>query len=82
MTRRERRTIELALSILEKSAKTYDPSVQTEAVRLALRVLLPYVDTFTLVSFWRVTDNPNPMQRGHNLRRLLEVIRTVIRSRS
>lgn len=75
MTRREHRTVELALAILRRAARTHiGKHCQTEAVQLALRVLLPYVDRHPLTTFWIVAGAENALQRSHNLRRLLELI--------
>lgn len=43
-------------------------------MRLALRVLLPYVEAEQLSLFWRCADNPNTAQRGLTLRKILRII--------
>lgn len=82
MSRREQRTIELALAILKRSASAFGDSARNDGVQLALRVLLPYVRADTLTSFWRVAENPNPAQRRQVLHGIMELIEcAVARSR-
>lgn len=71
MSPRESKTVDLALAILRTAFENrFAAPDKTPAVRLALRVLLPYVDRFQLLSFWEVLDNPNPLQRINNLKRI------------
>jgi len=73
--RRESKTIDLALLILRATFENrYDRPDRTPGIRLALRVLLPYVDRAHLLSFWAILENENPLQRLNNLRKTYAVI--------
>lgn len=75
MTRREKRTILLALEILKRAASAgIGDTVQLDAVRLALRVLLNSVDKHSLVVFWRILDDPPGQHRTFRLRKMLQLI--------
>ena len=77
MSRRERRTILLALTILRGAAKMPpDRSAQTEAVQLALRVLLAAVDSRDLVTFWRAAGDEGGWHRSFRLKKLFDGIET------
>ncbi|PKP92763.1 MAG: hypothetical protein CVT77_07750 [Alphaproteobacteria bacterium HGW-Alphaproteobacteria-16] len=70
MSPRESKTVDLALAILRTAFENrYAQPDRTPALRLALRVLLPYVDRFQLLTFWNILDNPNPLQRMNHLRK-------------
>lgn len=77
MRERERRTIHLALSILAKASTSHERDCRTDGVRLALRVLLPYVEGGTLAQFWTIAGQPVCHSRGHNLRRQRDLIQAI-----
>lgn len=71
MSPRESKTIDLALLILRRTFESrFENEGRTLAVQLALRVLLPYVDRVSLLTFWNVMDNRNPLQRMSNLKKV------------
>ena len=78
VTRREARTVDLALTILRRASRLYGPSARSDGVQIALRVLLPYVDKHSLMVFWRVCENDNPAQRVHTLSRLIPLIESAV----
>ena len=70
MTKRERKTVQLALEILREACRPVPPQQQQpDSMRLALRVLLPYVEPQHLSVFWTAADNPNTTERQFLQRR-------------
>lgn len=78
MTRRDKRTILLATTILKNAAKTpHGVSAQTEAVQLALRVLLPHVDRHTLMTYWDIAGQEGGHHRIFRLNKMMQTIDAV-----
>jgi hypothetical protein len=69
MDRRQRTTIELAVQILRAAVDTSrTEKVDTNPVRLALRVLLPHCpERWPLVNLWEFASSDDPIFRGQNV---------------
>lgn len=69
MDRRQRTTIELAVQILRVAVDTSRTErVDTDPVRLALRVLLPHCpERWPLVNLWEFASSEDPIFRGQNV---------------
>ena len=79
--RRERRTADLALSILQRSLSVRVETLQIDAVRLSLRVLLPHARGEDLSEFWIAAGWRHSSQRRKRLGILFEAITMSVRSR-
>jgi len=69
MDRRQRITIDLAVQILRAAVDTSrTEKVDTAAVRLSLRVLLPHCpERWPLVNLWEFASSDDPIFRGQNV---------------
>jgi hypothetical protein len=69
MGRRQRITIEVAVQILRTAVDiSRTERVDTNPVRLALRVLLPHCpERWLLVNFWEFASSDDPIFRGQNV---------------
>ncbi len=65
MTRHERITIDLAVAVLRLAISRNEPeAVRSHAIRLALRVLLPYCkERWPLTGFWDAGQQDNDIGR-------------------
>ena len=73
--RRERKTVGLALEILKSTARSAQP--RSDAVRLALYVVLPYVGKHYVTTYWSCTSHELSPHRQFNLSaqvRLMEAV--------
>ncbi|MEH3098888.1 hypothetical protein [Sphingomonas adhaesiva] len=65
----------MALAVLRGACRSGPEAArQSEAIRLALRVLLPHVNRRTLSTFWTCADNANAAQRSLVLQKILRLI--------
>ncbi|MDR6133064.1 hypothetical protein QE361_000022 [Sphingomonas sp. SORGH_AS802] len=82
MTRREFKTMVLAVSVLRSAlAIGEDGPRQTDAVRLALRVLLPLCPRrVVLVDYWTAAGLADPVARGRGMGEAFNAIIRQLRS--